>query len=160
MCYHVVLIKPWEEYVQTQCVCVCLQICLRGIVVNCNKERRVQWNKSDAWWEHPQWLPLCKVAQISEWHHYGSEQLRERLGLHPRHLPTAETNSRKNKQSFLLVSTEGYLCCWKAAGGKRLCSHEDRVQQNKQISFLNTLSTVNTCVNGSFSLDGEEEKLF
>lgn len=33
----------------------------------------------------------------------GNEQLRERSGLHLRQLPTAETSSGKNKQSFLLL---------------------------------------------------------
>lgn len=52
----------------------------------------------------------------------GNEQLGERSGLHPRQLPTAETSSGKNKQSFLLLPVK-VICAagrlWRVKG----CSH-------------------------------------
>lgn len=60
---------------------------------------------------------------------WGNEQLRERSGLHPRHLPTAETSSRKNKQSFLLLPVK-VICAARRLWWVKGCSHLKLVTLN------------------------------
>lgn len=95
---------------------------------------------------------LCKLAQISKWCLYGSEQLREQLGLHPRHLPVAETDSRKETAEF----PAGFD--WRLSVlGKNMCKREHGVFSSKKFGFLDSVSAVDESKH--FSLDGEK-KLF